>query len=45
VVEDYKKLFGNEPEKVQGIRIQINSQNTKSQAESYWRYVKFTAVP
>ncbi|MBW8057778.1 MAG: DUF3047 domain-containing protein [candidate division NC10 bacterium] len=45
VVEDYKKLFGNEPEKVQGIRIQINSQNTKSQAESYWRYVRFTAVP
>ena len=45
VVEDYKKLFGSEPEKVVGIRIQINSQYTKSQAEAYWRSVKFKAHP
>lgn len=45
VLADYKKLFGREPEKVLGIRIQINTQHTKSQAETYWRSVKFTAHP
>lgn len=45
VVEDYKKLFGDEPEKVQGIRIQINSQHTKSRAEAYWKSVIFRAHP
>jgi hypothetical protein len=40
VVEDYKKLFGGDPDRISGIRIQINSQHTKSQAECYWRYVK-----
>lgn len=45
VVEDYKGLFGSKPTKVQGIRIQINSQNTQSQAESYWRSVRFKARP
>ena len=45
VVEDYKKLFGSEPKNVEGIRIQINSQHTKSEAESYWRSVRFKAQP
>jgi len=45
VAEDYRKLFGREPEKVIGVRIQINSQHTASQAESYWRSVVFTAAP
>lgn len=45
VVEDYKELFGYEPEKVHGIRIQINSQHTGSQAEAYWRRVMFKAAP
>lgn len=45
VVEDYKKLFGSEPTRVKGIRIQINSQHTKSQAEAYWRSVRFKAHP
>lgn len=45
VVEDYKKLFGRDPERVEGIRIQINSQHTESQAESYWRFVTFKAHP
>ncbi|MFQ5988404.1 MAG: DUF3047 domain-containing protein [Candidatus Methylomirabilales bacterium] len=45
VVEDYKKFFGREPKEVRGIRIQINSQHTKSQAESYWRSVRFKAHP
>lgn len=45
VAEDYKKLFGGDPDNISGIRIQINSQHTKSQAESYWRYVKVKAHP
>lgn len=45
VVEDYKRLFGGEPENVEGIRIQINSQHTKSEAESYWKSVRFKAQP
>jgi len=45
VVEDYKRLFGEEAEKVVGVRIQINSQYTKSSAESYWRLVTFQAHP
>ena len=45
VREDYKRLFGEEAEKVVGVRIQINSQHTKSQAESFWRSVTFRAQP
>ena len=45
VLEDYKKLFGAEPVKVSGIRIQINSQHTKSKAESYWAYIKMKTRP
>jgi Fe-S cluster assembly scaffold protein SufB len=45
VREDYKRLFGEEAEKVVGVRIQINSQHTKSQAESFWRSVTFKAAP
>jgi hypothetical protein len=43
VVADYRRLFGREPERIRGVRIQINSQHTKSQAEAYWRSVKFKA--
>ncbi len=45
LVEDYKKAYGEAPEALEGIRIQINSQHTKSRAESYWRAVKVTAQP
>ncbi|MGH7372308.1 MAG: DUF3047 domain-containing protein, partial [Candidatus Methylomirabilales bacterium] len=45
VLEDHKRLFGDDAEKVIGVRIQINSQYTKSQAESYWRSVTFKAAP
>ena len=45
VVEDYKKLFGDDPDKVTGIRLQINSQHTKSRAESLWRFLTFKAIP
>jgi hypothetical protein len=45
VLEDYKQVFGDNAEKVVGVRIQINSQHTKSQAESYWGSVTFKAAP
>jgi hypothetical protein len=45
VVEDYRSLFGGDPDKVTGIRIQINSQHTKSKAESYWRSLIFKTQP
>jgi hypothetical protein len=45
VADDYKNLFKGDPDRVTGMRIQINSQHTKSQAESYWRYLIFTTRP
>lgn len=35
--EDYKKLFGREPPRVAGVRIQINSQHTETLGESFFR--------
>ncbi len=45
VVEDYRKLYGGEPGNIAGIRIQINSQHTKSRSEAYWRYLKAKGHP
>lgn len=45
LIEDYKKAYGDAPEALEGIRIQINSQHTKSRAESYWRAVTITDRP
>jgi len=45
VLEDYKQAFGEEPEALEGIRIQINSQHTQSRAESYWHSITLTAKP
>jgi hypothetical protein len=41
VYDDYKKLFGEEPGPVGGMRIQINSQHTGTSAESYFADVAF----
>jgi hypothetical protein len=41
VYDDYKKLFGEEPEAIEGVRIQINSQHTGTSAESYFADVVF----
>jgi hypothetical protein len=41
VYEDYKKIFGEEPPSAGGIRLQINSQHTKTSAESYFADVMF----
>jgi hypothetical protein len=43
VVEDYRALFGETPERAVAIRMQINSQHTKSVAEVFWRTIRFTA--
>ena len=45
VFEDYKQLYGKEPESVVGIRIQINSQHTEAQAESLWGRIAFKSTP
>jgi len=41
VYDDYRKLFGEEPADVNGVRIQINSQHTGTSAESYFADVTF----
>ena len=41
VYDDYKKLFGDEPSEVAGVRLQINSQHTETSAESYFANVVF----
>ncbi len=41
VYEDYRKLFGDEPPVVSGIRLQINSQHTGTSAESFFADVAF----
>ena len=41
VYDDYRKLFGEEPSPVAGVRLQINSQHTGTSAESYFADVAF----
>ncbi len=41
VYDDYRRLFGEEPGVVAGVRIQINSQHTGTSAESYFADVAF----
>jgi hypothetical protein len=43
VVEDYRALFGEIPERAVAIRMQINSQHTQSVAEVFWRTIRFTS--
>jgi len=45
LVDDYKQAYGEEPEVIEGVRIQINSQHTQSRAESYWHSIAVTARP
>lgn len=42
VYDDYKKLFGEEPDDIRGVRLQINSQYTGTSAESWFADVSFT---
>ena len=43
VVEDFRAVFGETPEQAVAIRIQINSQHTKSHAEVFWKTIRFTS--
>ena len=43
LVEDFRMLFGTAPEQVIGLRIQINSQHTQSDAEAFWKTIRFTS--
>lgn len=45
VLEDCRRLYGEEPQHVVAVRIQINSQHTDSEAEAFWRSVRFTDAP
>jgi hypothetical protein len=45
LVQDYTRLFGTPPQTLHGLRIQINSQHTRSHAESYWKSVVLTKNP
>ncbi len=42
LVEDYRQMFGETPETIRGLRIQINSQHTDSYAEAYWKSIVLT---
>jgi hypothetical protein len=42
LVQDYTRLFGEAPEAIEGLRIQINSQHTRSHAEAYWKSIVLT---
>ena len=41
VYDDYRKLFGEEPDGIHGVRMQINSQHTETSAESYFADIAF----
>lgn len=43
VLEDFRAVFGVTPERAVAIRIQINSQHTKSDAEVFWKTIRFTS--
>jgi len=41
VYEDYRNIFGKEPPRIAGMRIQINSQHTESSGESFFSDIAF----
>lgn len=45
LIDDYKRAYGEDPEAIEGVRIQINSQHTQSRAEAYWQSILVTAKP
>lgn len=42
LVDDYTRLFGKAPKALRGLRIQINSQHTQTQAEAAWKSIVLT---
>jgi hypothetical protein len=45
VVEDYRRLFQEEPPEAGGVLLFINSQFTGTAAECHYREVAFSAMP
>jgi DUF3047 family protein len=45
LIDDYKQAYSEEPEVIEGMRIQINSQHTQSRAESYWHAIAVMPKP
>ena len=43
VVEDFRAAFGVTPDRAVAMRLQINSQHTKSDAEVFWKTIRFTS--
>jgi len=43
LLEDFQALFGSTPERAIGLRIQLNSQHTHSEAEAFWKTIRFTS--
>ncbi|MDE3049897.1 MAG: DUF3047 domain-containing protein, partial [Nitrospirota bacterium] len=43
LLEDFRALFGATPERAIGLRIQLNSQQTDSEAEGLWKKIRFTS--
>ncbi|MDE3042859.1 MAG: DUF3047 domain-containing protein [Nitrospirota bacterium] len=43
LLEDFRALFGATPERAIGLRIQLNSQQTDSEAEGLWKTIRFTS--
>ena len=43
VVDDFRALFGEIPERAVAIRMQINSQHTQSDAEVFWKTIRFVS--
>jgi len=45
IVEDYKKLYNESPPFIKGVRVQINTQNTKTIAESFFGKIVLKMKP
>ncbi len=45
LLEDYRRLYGQEPGNIRGIRIQINTQHTGTTAEAAFSSIFFLPVP
>ncbi len=43
VLEDFRALFGSTPTAAIGLRIQLNSQHTRSEAEAFWKHIRFSS--
>lgn len=41
IYDDYRRIFGGEPPRISGVRIQINSQHTDSSCESFFADISF----